>query len=65
MTKTNKKGRPYKFGKDAPKIQLIIDFDLKEALDRVVKKQRTTISDFVRGLIVNENLIKEELKKNE
>lgn len=62
MTKNKKKGRPLVFGKDAPKIQVIIDIDLKTALDGVVKNQRTNISDFVRGLLIDNELIKEELK---
>jgi len=60
--KINKKGRPHLFGEDVKKISVLIDPQLKKALDAVTTYQRTTISDFVRRLIINNEQIKEELK---
>lgn len=53
--KQNKRhpGRPRMFKGNAPIVGVKMDLDLREAIDRYVKNQRTDISSFVRGLIVD------------
>lgn len=55
MTKTSKrkKGRPRMFQGDAPIVGVKMDLELRKAIDEYVKNQRTDISSFIRGLIVD------------